>query len=368
MSHIIRVPSFPHRNAIVLLGRQNNEADRVNPAAVSIVSLLPSPISGSVGGVINLTATISAVQPIGTSISISTNAPLVLGVPSSVTVLAGNLTVNVPVNLLSAGSGTVTSTLNGAVSSNVTVTNPSVSWPNEPPGSTVLLDCPFTSATCNGGFNDPYNTVGNTVTVVEDSSAPMSPPYVLRSTEDHLTGNGGTELQWTAPVPITEIYVGYWWKTNPEFTGNNPNANKTLFIRGTQGGQNGVFYLRTNPGDPKVLYWSTQLAYNLDQCFGAPDQDACWPNVNTTPIVPGTWNFIEIYMKASTCPTCHDGAVRWWVNGVSNGNFSNFAYGPLVNQVVWSETWDGGGNGSGFTSDPSHYLDHMRISAPNYPG
>lgn len=240
-------------------------------------------------------------------------------------------------------------------------------WTNEPAGSTVLLDCGFDTPTCGGRLVDPYNTAGGTLTVQQDSSAPLSPSNVVRSTEDYRTGNGGTELHYFAPSRITEIYVGFWWRTNPEFTGNGPNANKTFFIRGTQGGQNGVFYLRTNPGDPKVLYWSTQLANNLNQCFGAPDQDACWPNVNTTPIIPGTWYKVEVYMKASTCATCRNGAVRWWINGVLNGNYSNFAYGPLVDEWLWSETWDGAGNGSGFTSNPAHFIDHLHISAPNCP-
>lgn len=246
-------------------------------------------------------------------------------------------------------------------------------WINEPAGSTLLLDCGFTHPTCNGTLQDPYNTANtlsnppsaNTLSVVTDATAPLSPTSVLRSMGNYVTGSGGTELHYIAPSAIRDVYVGFWWRTNPEFTGNQVNANKTFFIRGTQGGQNGVFYLRTNPGQPKFLYWSTQLPYNLNQCFGAPDQDHCYPNVTTTPINPGTWYRVEVYMKASTCPTCRDGAVKWWINGVLNGNYSNFAYGPLVNEWVWSETWDGAGNGAGFTSNPSHYIDHLHISVPN---
>lgn len=238
-------------------------------------------------------------------------------------------------------------------------------WTNEPAGASVQLDCGFDTPTCGGQLFDPYSTAGGTLTVQQDSSAPLSPSNVMRSTQDYRVGSGGTELHYIAPTLIREVYVGFWWRTNPEFTGNQVNANKTFFIRGTQGGQNGVFYLRTNPGEPKFLYWSTQLPYNLNQCFGAPDQDHCYPNVTTTPINPGTWYRVEVYMKASSCPTCRDGAVRWWINGVLNGNYSNFAYGPLVNEWVWSETWDGAGNGAGFTSNPAHFIDHLHISAPN---
>lgn len=249
----------------------------------------------------------------------------------------------------------------------------SVEWPNEPSGAAVLLDCGFDTATCSNRLFDPYATAGRTVTVQQDSGAPLSPSNVMRSLGNYLTGNGGTEMHYTAPTTIREVYVGFWWRTNPEFTGNQVNANKTFFIRGTGGGTNGVFYLRTNPGQDKVLYWSTQLPYNLNQCFGAPDQDHCYPNVNTTPIVPGTWYRVEVYMKASTCPTCRDGEVKWWItqkggSPVLNGSFQNFAYGPRVDEWVWSETWDGAGNGHGFTSNPAHFIDHLHISAPNCSG
>ncbi len=238
-------------------------------------------------------------------------------------------------------------------------------WTNEPSGAKVLLDCGFDTPTCGGQLFDPYGTAGRTLTVEQDSNAPLSRLNVVRSTEDYRVGSGGTELHYIAPSSIKEIYVGFWWRTNPEFTGNLVNANKTFFIRGTQGGQNGVFYLRSNPGQSKFLYWSTQLPYNLNQCFGAPDQDHCYPNVSTTAINPGTWYKVEVYMRASTCPTCRDGAVRWWINGILNGHYSNFAYGPLVNEWVWSETWDGAGNGMGFTSNPAHFIDHLHISAPD---
>lgn len=242
-------------------------------------------------------------------------------------------------------------------------------WPNEPKNFNIKIDCGFETPTCGGKLYDPYNSAGKSLTTQIDPTAPLSAPYVMRSTESYVTGAGGTQLHYIDKNLVKEIYVGFWWRTNPEFTGNGPNANKTFFIRGTQGGQNGVFYLRTNPGEPKVLYWSTQLANNLDQCHGAPDQDHCWPNVNTTPIVPGKWYRIEVYMKASSCPTCHDGAVKWWITPkggvpVLQGNFVNFAYGPLVNEWLWSETWDGAGNGSGFSSDPAHFIDHLRISMP----
>lgn len=241
-------------------------------------------------------------------------------------------------------------------------------WVNEPAGFTTVLDCPFSTTTCNGQLLDPYGTSGGNLTIQSDGSAPFSPTNVLRSTMNYQTANGGTQLEFHGPVLTNaEIFVGLWWRTNPEFTGSSVNTNKMFTIRGGPN-ENGFFLLRTNPGQSKIIHWSTQLAYNLDKCGGAPDIDVCYPNVTTTPISPGTWYKIEVYMRASTCPTCKNGVWMWWINGILNGNYTNVAYGPRVDEWVWTETWDGGGSGQGFTTNPAHFIDHLHISVPNCTG
>jgi len=195
----------------------------------------------------------------------------------------------------------------------------------------------------------------------------MSPSGVTRSTESFQSGNGGTELHYFLPAGNNEIFVGLVWRSSATFGTNNPGANKTQFIRGQAGGTNGVFYWQRPRGSSlSRLFFSTQLANNLDQCHGAPDQDQCFQNVNDIQLTPGVWYKIEVYLKRSTCPTCHNGILRWWINGTLAGNYLNFAY-VGADEWVWSETWDGAGNGSGFTVNPEHYFDHLHISAPNCP-
>jgi len=210
-----------------------------------------------------------------------------------------------------------------------------------------------------------------TLSVQQDGTAPLSPNNVMRSTMNYQSRNGGTQLERRDPANLTEVFVGLWWRSNPEFTGSMVGANKMFFIRGGPN-QNGVFVWAKTPGSTAVshLYWTTQLPYNLNQC-GGTDLDQCYGNAGTfVDFIPGTWYRIEVYMKASSCPTCRDGIARWWItpkggSPVLVGNYTNFAYGPLVNEWVWSETWDGGGSGTGFTSDPSHFIDHLHISAPS---
>ena len=92
----------------------------------------------------------------------------------------------------------------------------------------------------------------------------------------------------------------------------------------------------------------------------------CFPNVGPGLLTRGVWTKIEAYVKSSTTNTSRDGIVRWWINGVLVGNYTNLNYGGTagINEWVWSETWDGFVNPVP-TQDWSHYLDHLYISIPN---
>jgi len=48
--------------------------------------------------------------------------------------------------------------------------------------------------------------------------------------------------------------------------------------------------------------------------------EVCYPNAKDTPIYPDTWYTIEAYVVSSTCITCRNATVKWWVNGELNDN------------------------------------------------
>lgn len=243
----------------------------------------------------------------------------------------------------------------------------STNWPNEPAGSQVALDCPFNDRTCGGALWDVYNS-GTPSASLPD--APFSPPNAFHDVLVYPNTTGGSQMDFTVggrqtPQQNQEMYAGFWWRTNPEFSGNMVGANKLFFIKG--GNTNGVFMWSLPQTGEKVgqIFWAPQQFENEDQC--ADGGLTCRPNVNSVPVRPGVWYRIEAYIRASSCDACHDGIVRWWVNGVLVGNYTRYAYGGPVNVWEWTETWDGetGRNGKGFTADAHHYIDHLRVTVPN---
>ena len=231
-------------------------------------------------------------------------------------------------------------------------------WTNEPAGAAVVLDCPFNSVS-SCGILDVYSS-GR---ITSDSSAPVSPSAVIQSTLRAGQNTGGMQLNYVTPQVSNEMYMGLMWRTNPEFYGR-PANNKTFFIRGPQ--VNGVWYMVGPPGGPFRMVFShnTGTLDNSHTC-GAHLGLGCEPNVGSGAVTQGVWTKLEAYVKKSTTATSRDGIVRWWVNGVLAGNYTNMNYAQNgLNEWVWSETWDGTVNPVP-AQDWSHFLDHLHISIPN---
>jgi hypothetical protein len=241
-------------------------------------------------------------------------------------------------------------------------------WPNEPPGSTVVVDCPFSGSLCPPMFN-----VYNTASFTSDSKAPMSPGGVFDTYLDagSITGNG----QWGATLPkAREVFLGTWWSTNADFQGIANNGNKMLFIRAPSSGDNSFLVWQGPPNTARTLKWDMQAIYSnahVSGWAGDPSGLSGWfePNGPSNGIVsPGSgWHKIEIYLKASTTGTSRDGIVRWWLDGVLVGSYNNVNLAPGgYEDFQINHTWDGSGIFSASYRDMSkawhHYWDHLYIS------
>ena len=236
---------------------------------------------------------------------------------------------------------------------------PSGSWPNEPAGFRVLTDWGLDQVLPTSGdvpivgslgWNVVYNASPGSARgwaqLVSDPSAPFSPASVY----DFVYPQGMVEG--TAPATVyyptlssNEVYVGFWWKPSSPFD-LGPNGNKIAFLfngGGTGGGQ--MFMILK--GDLRL--------HVLSEYPG----DFRWrdPNINSTAVTLGAWHRIEWYGQLST------GTMKWWLDGVLQGSYSDVHTTSAFNMFQFSPTW--GGNSGARKAETDHYwFDHVHISAP----
>lgn len=245
-------------------------------------------------------------------------------------------------------------------------------WTNEPAGSSVKLDCSFSSTPAACGILDVYKSANQDT----DGTAPVSPSGVVRSTIGAGQSSGGMQLNWLTPGSATyrEMFVGLMWRINPEFQGRS-GGNKLFFMRGPD--SIGVFVIQggLSTGSGSLVWVHNSSSLNNSHVCSADLGLLCYPNASSGLVQRGVWTKIEAYIKASTTNTSRDGIVRWWINGVLAGNYTNINYaGAGLNEWIWTETWDGCGGNPGCdlgrvnTVDWSHFIDHLRISVPNCTG
>lgn len=174
-------------------------------------------------------------------------------------------------------------------------------------------------------------------------------------------------MDWTSSQLVREMYMGMMWRNNPQWECLNI-ANKMWFMRGPN--NNGFFGLACKKGDPSGTISFGHNSPNLDNSHtcAADFGLICYANATPTQIPHGTWAKLEAYIKCSTTATSRDGIVRWWINGVLAGDYTNMNYcADGLNEWIWTETWDGASAQVAPPFDKSNYIDHLYISIPNCP-
>lgn len=232
----------------------------------------------------------------------------------------------------------------------------STRWPNEPAGSRVLLDCPFSNSIC--GMWDQYKSAK--FASPGGTGSQLSGPFALDNSLDVGASHGGGQIGIALPN-VNEIFVGTVWSTNADYQGICNNNNKLFFLRNPNLG-NSLFLWKMGPshGPSGPVGWYWQSSYNISGLM--------WPNVHATQISAGSgWHKIELYMKSSTTLTSKDGIIRWWVDGVLNGNFVGINFESGLSDFQYNHTWDGSGclTGRDMSKAWHHYWDDLHISIPN---
>jgi hypothetical protein len=200
--------------------------------------------------------------------------------------------------------------------------------------------------------------------IVQDSTAPHSPPNVLRIifTPD-MARDAEPSVHWIALPGLREVHTTWWMKLSPNWHPSPAGAGKITFLWTTPNGAGQVYTNLYHQGGNEVTGWVQGPPYRIGaNTEWAPYGQKIWlPNVATTFINPGEWHRVEFYYRWGGS----DGIIQWWVDGVLNGDYRAVTY-PLAGQGF-----------SQFEFAPTlqipppaeqyMYIDHTHISIPAGP-
>jgi hypothetical protein len=232
----------------------------------------------------------------------------------------------------------------------------SAGWPNEPAAMTLVSDWAMDQAlptsgdvgiTGSGGWkivqNAPPGSSGGWAERVVDASAPLSPSNVLDFVypANMIEGDAPATVYYDG-LSADEVYIGFWWKPSSPFD-YGPNGNKIAFIFNGGGGAGGQQFmilkgdgrLHVLPEYPGDYQWRT-------------------PNVNATFVTLGQWHRIEWYANRVT------GAMKWWLDGVLQGSYTNVTNSFRFDMFQFSPTW-GGASGARKDQTDHYWYDHARL-------
>ena len=270
------------------------------------------------------------------------------------------------VNALFGGLSNVASgkTLAQAVdtTTDTTTVPPSSSlWPNQPGNFRLLNNQPWDQMTANG-WNYLRRASSKDDDIVTDNAAPLSVPDELRIVFTPDMGHDNEpSVHWISLPGVKEIYTAWWIKLSPNWTASPAGAGKITFLFTNGAGQVYTGYYHQG-GDP-TNGWIDGPPYRIGvNTEWAPYGQRVWlPNATTTYLNPGEWHRIEVYYRWETTPgTSGDGIIRWWVDGMLNGNYTSvhypagsfieFQYAPTLQNPPAAEQY--------------MYVDHTYVSVP----
>lgn len=233
--------------------------------------------------------------------------------------------------------------------------------PNEPGGFVCIT---------NRGFEDREQPGwktrrGNTFSIVEDRSAPVSPPYVGRAQFPVGFVGGSGPINTSAELRgkrVRDMYLAFWLKLPPSFDGAPTNGiNKVLHI---WLGERSVVVLSAQGRGRNALMPQMRLqnvrADRRGVSFNLNPQRAAVPQMSRD-----RWYEIEIHLRLNT-PGESNGVVEWWLDGRPAGEYRNVGFLNAGDDLYWSEvswnpTWGAPKDRAG--REMAMLVDHFYVSA-----
>jgi hypothetical protein len=153
--------------------------------------------------------------------------------------------------------------------------------------------------------------------MVTDAAAPFGEQEILQIvfTPD-MRPDSEPGVHWIPLPKVKEVMAEWWMKLSPNWSPSPAGGGKIAFLWAPQGrGQmyTGLF----GSESPHRISVNTEW-----EPYGQKIWD---PNTTRTPIVYDRWYQISWYAKWPT-KTGGAGSMKWWVDGVLNGNYSNVVF------------------------------------------
>jgi uncharacterized protein YjdB len=297
------------------------------PAPVATVSVSPPSSSLLVGATVQLSAT---TRDAGNNVLTGR----VITWSSANTSIASVNSTGV-VTAVALGAIQVTATSEGKTgSSSITVTIPPPppppgSW-NEPTGMTVIDQRPFNSLAEHAAPYSPAWDTDNTLSIVQDATAPISPNNVIRVTfpAGYHSGTAPGHAGVPFTTPVKTLYVRFAAKLSLNWQGEDSGFSKYFYA--WINGHGDFFFASDGAGSAPLQPYSMLQAVTV-----FPNGNGNWgPNLaSSARIIRGQWQTYEFILVGNTAGTA-DGSVDAYLDGVHITH---------VGGIQWSDTdgkWD----------------------------
>lgn len=241
----------------------------------------------------------------------------------------------------------------------------SIAFPNEPAGTTPLMDWGHNALT-GGGWYDVYN--GYMTSIISDGTAPLTPSNVLQQRfPQGLAGGYGGGGGNICPFPTfypQGLFYGFWMKIDTNYE-HHPVLTKIAWIHTRNGNApqlNHLFMGMHGAGSGLARF-----SIHWQWADGQPDNSHLGSvgsgyRDSSLTFSHNTWVKVEWLFRASTSLTSRNGLYQLWMNNTLACNVTDLNTLPLSPDSVSHITvW--GGTGSVKSRDSYIWFDHEYAAA-----
>lgn len=211
-------------------------------------------------------------------------------------------------------------------------------FPNDQTNLPLLSDQPFDAVSGQGWFLNGEKRPE----LVDDPSAPISPPRVLQFT--YPLGFAGGSAPATVATGLggrRTLYAGFAFKASAGWQGHNSNVNKLAHVFLADSGGEAYLCFYGEPGGPYHLRTNLQ--------FRGSESRWLLPNRGTGLVTVGAWHVVEWYLEYAAR------AVVFAIDGSIVGEHRDISFpGAGLAEFQFSPTWGGMG-------DMKQHVDTLRI-------